>query len=359
MRSLLFLPLFALSFLLLIGCSDFLYLSRLGWHQAGITFHSIPIQEVLKDEQADPAVREKILLIQEVKGYGEETLGLRKTKSYLRFYEVKGPILHVVTASKKDRLKLYSWTFPIVGRVTYKGFFTREEAQREQKRLEERGYDTCVQPSEAYSTLGWLKDPIFSSMLGWDEGILSNLILHEMVHGTIYFKGETDFNEQMATFIGNRGAIDFLTERYGSESKEVQRAVQTQEDDLLFSRWIDEAYEELSEFYSQSISTEEKLKRREEVFLSLQEKFRGIKSQFKTEWYIKFDQIPLNNAVLLAHRQYFHRLALFETLYEYLGRDLKRMVEWMKEIRASGEEPVSYLNRWMKERGLTVSSFLR
>jgi len=155
MRSLLFLPLFALSFLLLMGCSDFLYLSRLGWHQAGITFHSIPIQEVLKDEQADPAVREKILLIQEVKGYGEETLGLRKTKSYLRFYEVKGPILHVVTASKKDRLKL------------------------------------------------------------------------------------------------------------------------------------------------------------------------------------------------------------FETLYEYLGRDLRRMVEWMKEIRASGEEPVSYLNRWMKERGLTVSSFLR
>ena len=232
-----------------------------------------------------------------------------------------------------------NWSFPIVGKVTYKGFFTREGALREKRGLDESDYDTYLQPSGAYSTLGWLKDPIFSSMLKWDEGTLANLILHEMAHATVYFKGKTDFNEQMATFIGNRGAIDFLTERYGPGSKEVLWAIQSQEDDLFFSQWVDQAYERLSTFYGQRISREEKLKEREKVFQVLQEEFREMKSRFKTDGHRHFDQIPLNNAVLLAHRQYFHRLETFQRLYEYLGRDLRRVVELMKEIRVSGEDP--------------------
>ncbi|OGP89428.1 MAG: hypothetical protein A2157_13255 [Deltaproteobacteria bacterium RBG_16_47_11] len=359
MRILPTLLLFALILFFLTGCGHVLYISKLGWHQAYISFHSVPIQEVLKEEQVGLEIQGKIRFIQEVKRYGEEHLGLRKTKSYSKFYEVKGPILYVVTASEKDQLKLYNWTFPIVGRVTYKGFFIKDEALKEQRDLDRRGYDTYLQPSEAYSTLGWLKDPIFSSMLKWDDGTLANLILHEMVHATVYFKGKTDFNEQMATFIGNQGAIDFLTRKCGNESQAVLKAVQSQQDDLLFSRWIDQAYERLSKFYAQEISKEEKLRGREGIFRSLQEKFREMKPLFKTDWHLLFDQIPLNNAVLLAHRQYFHRLEMFERLYDYLGRDLRRVMALMKEIQASEEEPNTYLSRWMKERGLTVSSFLQ
>jgi predicted aminopeptidase len=196
-------------------------------------------------------------------------------------------------------------------------------------------------------------------MVKWDDGTLANLILHEMAHATVYFKGNTDFNEQMATFIGNQGAIDFLAKRYGSESQEVFMAVESQEDALLFSQWVDHAYQRLATFYSQAISREETLKGREEIFLSLQEEFREMQPRFKTRGYRNFDQIPLNNAALLAHRQYFHRLEKFERLYEYLGRDLRRMVEKMREIRASEEEPGGYLDRWMKEQGLTLFFFQR
>jgi predicted aminopeptidase len=338
----------------LTGCSKFLYISGLGWHQAHISLHSVPIQEILNDEKAAPEVREKIRFIQEVKRYGEERIGLKRTKSYSSFYEVKGPILYVVTASEKDQLKLYHWAFPIIGEVTYKGFFTKESALQEKKDLDKRGYDTFLRPSEAYSTLGWLKDPIFSSMLRWDDGTLANLILHEMAHATVYFKGNTDFNEQMATFIGIQGATDFLAKKYGSESQEVLAAVEAHEDDLLFSKWVDQAYQRLSTFYDQAISREEKVKGREEIFLSLQEGFKEIQFRFKTKGYRNFDQISFNNAALLAHRQYFHRLENFERLYEYLGRDLRRMVEMMKEIRTSDEEPGVYLDRWMKDQGLTL-----
>jgi len=270
---------------------------------------------------------------------------------------VKGSVLHVITASEKDCLKLYCWDFPITGRVTYKSFFTEEGVLKEKKYLEGEGYDTFVQQAGAYSTLGWLKDPIFSSMLRWDEATLANLILHEMAHTTIYFKGQTDFNEQMATFIGNCGAIDFLTEKHGKNSQEVVEAIHNQEDDLLFSRWIDQACQRLSNFYSKDISREEKIKGREEIFSSLKEEFKKI--SFKTDGYKNFGEKDLNNSALLAYRRYTHRLENFQALYEYLGNDLRRMIELFKEIRASREEPSSYIERWMKEKGITVPASLQ
>ncbi len=323
---------------LLTGCGNLLYLSKLGWHQSFITFQSIPVQEVLMDETLEDEEREKIHIIQEVKRYGEERLGLRRTGSYTKFFEVKRPVLYIITASEKDRLHPYHWNFPIIGRATYKSFFTIEGALQEKRFLERKGFDTYLQQAAAYSTLGWLKDPIFSTMLKWDEPILVNIILHEMAHATVYFKGETDLNEQLATFIGNQGAIHFLSEKYGPGSKETALARDYQEDDFRFAKWIEQAYRRLSEFYDQPISREEKLKRREEIFESVRETFIKMQDEFKTDCYKGFERKKLNNAVLMAHRRYLHRLNRFETLYEKFGRDLRKVIEFFKEIKASGDK---------------------
>lgn len=334
------------------GCGNLLYLSKLGWHQSAITFRSVPVEEVLRGEGTDSLSKEKIRFIQEAKRYGEERLGLKKTKNYSTFFEARGPILYVITASEKDRLHAYSWDFPIVGKVTYKSFFKAEAALKEKNLLDRKGYDTFLQQAAAYSTLGWLRDPIFSTMLRWDDPLLANVILHEMVHATVYFKDRTEFNEQIATFIGNQGTIDFLREKYGSGSKEVALAMGYQEDDLLVSRWIDKVCERLSDFYEQPISRDEKLRKREEIFRSIKEEFGERKIQLKTDCYRDFDLLDLNNAVLLAYRRYVHRLDRFEALYEYLGRDLKRMVVLFKEIKASRQDPDSFLEQWMRERAI-------
>ena len=353
-RIFLFLTFISLS---LAGCGNLLYLSKLGWHQSSITFHSVPIQEILENEGVSQEAKGKIRFIQEVKRYGEEKLGLARTKSYSKYFGVEGSVLHVITASEKDCLKLYQWDFPITGKVTYKSFFTEEGVLKEKRFLEGKGYDTFVQEAGAYSTLGWLKDPIFSPMLQWDEATLANVILHEMTHTTIYFKGQTDFNEQMATFVGNRGAIDFLTEKYGEGSQEVVEAIHNQEDDFLFSRWIDQACERLSNFYSKDIPREEKIAGREEIFGSLKEEFETI--SFKTDCYKNFGKKSLNNSVLLAYRRYMHRLDNFDAVYEYLGSDLRKMIGFFKEIRASREKPTAYLERWMKEKRIIVPASLQ
>jgi predicted aminopeptidase len=338
---------FSLIFFLfsLTGCGNVLYLANLGWHQFSISVKSIPVEEVLQDEKVNADTKEKIRFIQEVKRFGEERLGLRRTKNYSTFFETRGPVLHVVTAAEKDLLQLYGWTFPVVGKVTYKSFFTREGALKEKQKLDAKGYDTFVQPVGAYSTLGWFKDPIFSPMLVWNEVILANLILHETTHATVYFKGKTDFNEQLATFIGNQGAIHFFKEKYGPESKEVARAEEIQRDDLLFSDWIDRVYHRLSDFYRQEIRREEKLRGREELFRSIQEDFRRIQTQLKTSSYDDIGRTDLNNAVLLAYHRYVQKLDQFKALYEKVGGNPGKVIEFFRKLKESGEDPVSFLEK--------------
>jgi predicted aminopeptidase len=323
--------------LLATGCGSLSYLSRLGWHQGTIINNSIPVSEALEKDSIDGMAKEKIRFIQEVKSYGER-LGLTKTGSYSKFFDSKGPVLYMVTACPKDHLRLLSWKFPIVGEVTYKGFFDREDALKEKRSLAGKGFDTYVQGVGAYSTLGWLKDPIFSSMLEWDKVTLANLILHEMTHGTVYIKGETGFNEQLATFIGNQGAIDFFKERHGRDSIEVMEAVHAREDDFIFSRWIDRVCDRLSRFYDQDLPKEEKLRGREDVFRAIKEDFREMKPRFKTDSYPDLEKVAMNNAVLLAYRRYFYQLDRFDTLYRNMGQDLGRVVEHFKGIQASGKK---------------------
>jgi predicted aminopeptidase len=144
----------------------------------------------------------------------------------------------------------------------------------------------------------------------------------------------------LATFIGNRGAVEFLAEKYGTGSREVLEAIHIQEDDLLFSGWIHRACQRLSDYYAKEISREEKLRGREEIFRSIQEEFREMKVRFKTDCYKHFERKELNNAVLLAYRRYIHRLDKFEILYERMGKDLRKVVEYFKTIQTSGNKVV-------------------
>ena len=71
-------------------------------------------------------------------------------------------------------------------------------------------------------------------MLNRSEGDLANLIIHEMSHATIFVKDSVDFNENLATFIGDRGAEKFLIYKYGEHSKEYTTYMEEDKDYLKF-----------------------------------------------------------------------------------------------------------------------------
>ncbi len=199
-----------------------------GWMQASgqikILMDVRDVEEVMNDPSFPDSLKRQIILIQEIKKFGVDSLGLNPSQNYTTFYDQKGkPILWVITASDRYKLKALEWKFPIIGSFAYKGFFDSTKAAKQEAALIQQGYDTDINEVSAWSTLGYLKDPILSSMLNRSPGSLANLILHELTHGTLFVKDNLEMNENLASFVGDVGATRFLTQKFGKDSEELKK----------------------------------------------------------------------------------------------------------------------------------------
>jgi predicted aminopeptidase len=301
---------------LLGGC----YFVKQGLAQIEILSKAQPIDEVLKNRPLTLDQRESLQLVQEIKKFAEERIGMTPTENFTTYYDPgERPITYTVIGCRKDRFEPHLWHFSFLGPVPYKGFFSREDAEQERRRLEEKGYDTVVQGVGAYSTLGYFKDPVLAYHLRYTRAGLTALILHELSHSSVYAPGHTDFNESMAEFVAGQAGLEFLTEKYRADSPEVAEFIEERADSALYESFIEGLYGMLDALYRSGGSTEEKLSRRTEIFTSAQEEFERLKSRFKRRRYESFDRGPLNNAFILARRMYM-RLPYWQSVYERVGR---------------------------------------
>ena len=162
--------------------------------QLSIVWHAKPIAEALSDPAFPDSLKQKLKLVEEIKKFAIDSLGLRATENYSTLYDQQGKALLMnLTAAEKFELKAYTWNFPLLGEVSYKGFFDFKKGKSEAEELERKNYDVEYSSVSAWSTLGWFRDPIFSGMLKRNEGQLAELIIHEMTHATIYLKSSVDF----------------------------------------------------------------------------------------------------------------------------------------------------------------------
>lgn len=185
-----------------------------GIGQVKIILNAVPIENVLTSTGIEDSLKVKIRFIQEVKLFAEKELGLNKTSNYSTFYnQNEKPILWVVTASPEFEIKAYQWKFPIAGSFSYKGFFDYDKAVKESDSLKVKGYDTQIDEINAWSTLGWFKDPILSSMLNRSKPSLTDLIIHELTHSTVYLKDSIALNENLASFIAQKGTEMFYLDK--------------------------------------------------------------------------------------------------------------------------------------------------
>ena len=239
---------------------------RQGKGQFTIIWNARPVEEVLADPAFPDSLKTKLNLITQVRKFAIDSLGLKDTENYKTIYDQKGEeIMWVVTACEPFRFKPKEWKFPILGAVPYKGFFMKEKAIELRNELDKEGWDTSIRNPGGWSTLGWFTDPILSNMLERSEGDLANLIIHEMVHSTIFVKDSIDFNENLATFIGDRGAERFLISRYGAQSKEYRDYINLDVDFTRYSDHMLRGSEKLDSLYksmneTDSLTVRKKLK---------------------------------------------------------------------------------------------------
>ena len=304
------------------GCSP-LYVLEGALVQGRILLSREPLPRVLADENLPEAKRAKLALVQEARAFARDVLLLEVGDAYGTYAEVPdGALVWVVSAARQTRLESYTWWFPVVGNVTYKGFFKKSDAEALARSLQEDGWDTYVRPSSAFSTLGWFDDPVLSSWLTRDDVLLVDLVLHELVHRSYYRSGYTDFNESFATWVGRTGTSEFFSQRDGKESPNARLAEKRLEAAFVGSEQWTERMEVLRAFYRAAERAEWPLA---EVLARRREAFRAFG-----------DPDKINNALILARWAYRRDLRDFSCARQASGGSLAGTVQetWSRALSA-------------------------
>jgi len=195
--------------MLLSGC----YLAHLAEGQLRLLRAARPLEQALADPATPPAVREALAEVAPALDYAR-ALGLDVGRQYRTYAEWPGDrVVTALVAARPGEVEAAGFWYPIVGTVPYKGFFDLGRAEAEAATLRGRGLDTCLVPVPAYSTLGWFADPVATPLVRRGPGPLVEVLLHELVHATVFVADDADWNEGVATFIGQEGAVRYFAAR--------------------------------------------------------------------------------------------------------------------------------------------------
>lgn len=309
---------------------------RQGYGQLNIVWNARPVEEFMADPAFPDSLKRRLHLINDVRKFAIDSLGLTDTENYKTLYDQKGEeVMWVVLACEPFALTPKQWKFPIIGSVPYKGFFNKERAVQLKATLEREGYDVIIRNPGGWSTLGWFTDPILSKMLTRSEGDLANLIIHEMSHATIFVKDSIDFNENLATFIGDRGAEQFLIYKYGAQSREYLDYINEDKDYLKFVDHMLRGAQALDSLYAgfqKQTSITTKKEQKQQLIGHIVNSMDTLTLALTRQPSQRFrDRLP-NNAYFMNFRQYQSQQPWFWQEYERkFNGDLEEYIRFMKK----------------------------
>ncbi|MBI9103798.1 MAG: aminopeptidase [Spirochaetales bacterium] len=290
------------------------------------------VGKLLQREDLPSDVREFLLLVEDIRKFSREELGLKENKNYTTFLDTgKDVLAYVVSACDPLSFQTYMWKYPFLGKMPYKGYYEPQDARREGGRLEERGLDVWIRGVEGFSTLGIFKDPLYKYMQDYPVHRLANLLIHEQTHATVWRKEDISFNEDLASFVGDEGARLYILSRYGEDSDEFKAIAKGEDDYKLFVEDIFTLRDDLSLLYEEAeqsvepeADTEGFLERKGEIIAVFQEKFRSsYENRYSSDRFLGFADLPINNAYLDLYQIYEGNRAWFEEKYEEAGGDMK------------------------------------
>lgn len=296
------------------GC----YLLKQGKGQLDLHFSQVPLTEAYEQE-SNQDYRNLLREVPRIKAFAETRLLLDQSDSYTGYYHTsRRGVSFVVTASHRDELKPYTWWFPIVGSVPYKGYFDPGDAAKLAGELEDQGYDVWVFAAPAYSTLGWFKDPVTTPMMRRGHYYLADTIIHEMTHETLFVPGEERFNEQLASFVGKTGALAYFREVQGYDETQMAALKKRVEKSRRFSAVVRGYLPRFESLYSRGLPLEETLRQREALFADMKSELSALFPHLSEK------KLRFNNARLLQFRRYTPDSPVLQEIWSDSGKNWRR-----------------------------------
>ncbi|MFN0059146.1 MAG: aminopeptidase [Planctomycetota bacterium] len=305
-----------------------------------------PIADVLVDPVVPASVRAGLTTIESILDYARAH-GFHTDGAYSSFVDLGArPAVYVLSAARPDELALYTWSFPFVGRFPYKGYFDRDAARRGEQKLKADGYETLVGGTAAFSTLGWLPDPVFSSFLNGSIGDRAELLFHELTHRTVFFADDVAFNESLATFIGYKTAVTYLTATYGEESAELREHVAAHGDAERLAAALARARAAL-EVAFRAPERDTRLAARERIFTELTHELAS--TDFESAEYQAWRRAAWSLPLLLSFDLYRGEVELFERAWRACGGDVARLLATLQQMPTHDGGGVARLRTWLKD----------
>ncbi|GGS31071.1 aminopeptidase [Deinococcus knuensis] len=218
--------------LALSGCAQVRYLTQAAGGQLDLLRRARPVEAALADPATPPEVRRKLQLASDVRAFAVAPeaaggLGLPDHGSFLKFVDVGRPfVVWNVFSAPEFSVTLDTSCFPVAGCVGYRGYFAEADARSYAQERRVAGRDVSVGGVSAYSTLGYLNDPLLSTMLAYPDATLIRTVIHELAHPALYVPGDTVFNESYATAVEEEGMRRWLAAHGTPELREQDRAAQ-------------------------------------------------------------------------------------------------------------------------------------
>ena len=267
------------------GCSTLGYYAHSAGGHLGVLRAARPVPEWMADGEASTALKERLALAQRIRDYAVSELKLPDNASYRRYADLKRPaaVWNVVAAPELS-LKLKNWCFPVVGCVSYRGYFDRALADALATELRSEGLDVVVYGVPAYSTLGALPgdffaDPLLNTFIRYPEGELARMIFHELAHQIAYAAGDTEFNESFATAVERIGGQRWLAERATPQAREEYQRFDSRRHE--FRELTGPYRRELQSLFESDASEEAKRRGKAEMLARLRTEYEVLKA---THW---------------------------------------------------------------------------
>jgi predicted aminopeptidase len=332
-----------------VASSDVRYLTRAGLEETRILRSRQSIARLVADSATPPALRASLQLVLDVRDYAD-SIGLDAGKTYTTYADVgRDTLLTVLQAAPPDCICPYTWNWPIVGRMPYKGFFDAGDAQREAAKLEARGYDIYLRPAGAFSTLGWFEDPLFSTALSGDSMELAATVFHEIAHNSLYVKSATLFNESFAQLVGYRAAEQFFRSR--GDTAVAQRAADRWHDEQVLGQFYTELVARLDTLYATRPDSAALAEGRLEAGQWASRELQGpVAQELRTYTVGVVPERPVNNARLIGATIYRSHLDLFDGYFQQHGADVRTTVDALRQLMqgAEGDEAFVRLREAVK-----------
>jgi len=316
------------------------YLAKQGGYLLRDSFGARGIDALIADPATPAGTRAFLARAREIKRFTVGTLGLRDNGNYSRYKAIDRDFLAtVVSACDAASFTPYYWSYPLLGKLPYMGFYERPDAETEAARLGKEGWDVVVRKVDAFSTLGFLRDPLYSFMERYSPFQLALLIIHEQTHATLFVKGQAQFNEELATFVGEEGALAWLRAAYGEGSAEYRAALDEQADSETFLAFVGELTKALDEVYRGTLSRGEKLARKKEIIEVHKARFAAETQQrFRTAGFRDIGELPITNAWLSLYGLYTEDVPLLRDFWERrCGGDLRRFIAEAVRLSRKGD----------------------